>query len=922
MRHLTRIFSLLMVIMLPQSGFAAGADGEDISFVCPCTISSTNGTTATLTLGAKNITTSATSALTVEVYAHTGIAVTDDSPFLTDATLGTVVASSTLAAQGYSVDLQSLAAGNYYLTAYLIADNEIKDQLRMADQVSVNSSFSTEKIDLLTDTDGDGVADFNEKLEGTDPNSAASKPGTTTIDIMALYDNSLPTEYSNDHIARIDHIVTVSNTALSDSKVDMKIRVVNYQNIDSSKNFENMLNAVNDSTDEYANLSSLRDQHGADLISVLTARDDSPTPSCGVATFGGAGSNSVAMEGAMNPAVHVNVNDVRFDGCDDMTVLHEIGHNMGLGHSAAQNETGTFIWARGYGLNDRFHTVMAYGSAFNEPQQVQVVSTPDISVCDNTACGVPINEATPASAAKALDAVRFQVSRYKDSGLTGGGSSPADSSSTTSSSDTDEDGIPNVFETVIGSDPGTADADGDADNDGQTNLEEFNALPGATQYLQTTSSSANITSIHIINTSDSAQSFTGSLYIGDGSRQGSLNTLLSTSSVPSKGRLILKSSDLETLFGVSAWRGPAMLVVKGAGSFEMMAKLISPSRLTSNTNCVREDRVLNIEGFDKTDRTFVRFINTTDSSLGSITGTLYNAQGQVIGEANTTFVDSLAARSQVWVNRTQFGEKVGAEWDGEAMLEVNQKAGLKLLNLNFVNSETFFNFTCFESSDSSSRVYLQTTSTSANISYTHIVNTSDVAQSFTGTLYNGDGERLGEANQPLHEGTVASKGRVIISSDDLETAFGASAWRGPAIVEVSGSNKFELMTKLTSPSNLISNTNCVRTNQVHNIEGADSSDRTFVRFINQGDTTMTNIRGTLYDKDGNVIGNANQVMVESLAPNAAVWVNRDEFADKVNDTWNGEATLIVDTISDLRLLNLNFVNSETFFNFSCYEVAE
>ena len=255
------------------------------------------------------------------------------------------------------------------------------------------------------------------------------------------------------------------------------------------------------------------------------------------------------------------------------------------------------------------------------------------------------------------------------------------------------------------------------------------------------------------------------------------------------------------------------------------------------------------------------------------------------------------------------------------MLELGSVEGLKLLNLNFVNNETFFNFSCFETAESG-RVYLQTTSTSANISYTHIVNTSDIAQQFTGTLYDGNGNQLGTSDQPLHDGSVQPRGRIILASDDLEDRFQVSPWKGPAMFQVKGAAQFELMTKLTSPSDLISNTNCVRSNRVHNIEGFDSQDQTFVRFINLGSTTLTDIRGTLYAADGSVIGSQDQVLVSSLAPNAATWVNRDALSGIVGDSWNGEAMLEVDTIADLRLLNLNFVNSETFFNFSCYETAD
>jgi hypothetical protein len=47
------------------------------------------------------------------------------------------------------------------------------------------------------------------------------------------------------------------------------------------------------------------------------------------------------------------------------------------------------------------------------------------------------------------------------------------------------------------------------------------------------------------------------------------------------------------------------------------------------------------------------------------------------------------------------------------------------------------------------------------------------------------------------------------------------------------------------------------------------------------------------------------------------------LSDIIGDTWNGTASLKIDNAdSNLRLLNLNFINSATFFNFSCYESGQ
>ncbi len=482
---------------------------------------------------------------------------------------------------------------------------------------------------------------------------------------------------------------------------------------------------------------------------------------------------------------------------------------------------------------------------------------------------------------------------------------PLDASETT---DTDKDGIGNNADT---------DDDGDGIPD-SSDPEPLVASLVAVNYLQTTSTSKNITRLDIVNKSDSAQTFTGTLYNGDGTRLGNAETALSSTAVAARGRLTLTSNDLETIFGVEPWSGPAMLEVRGNSPFALMAKLISPSGLISNTNCVKEDRVMNVEGANSANRTFVRFINTTDTAMGAISGTLYSHGGDAIGNANTELVASLAPKQAVWLSREDIASKVGSTWDNEAMLEVTSISGLKLLNLNLVNGETFFNFSCFETSGSSSRAVIQTTSASQNVSSTHIVNTTDSEFDLFGTLYNGDGQQLGEANQYLD--FLPAKGRTTIDSTYLEEVFSVSAWSGPAVLEISGSGTFEIMTKLTSPSGLVSNTNCIRKDQVHNVEPPGSTDRTFVRFINTGSTTLTDIKGSLYDAGGNLVGSKDPTLVASLAPKAATWVNRDQLSEILGATWTGAALLeLASPPADLRLLNLNLINSETFFNFSCYE---
>ena len=169
-------------------------------------------------------------------------------------------------------------------------------------------------------------------------------------------------------------------------------------------------------------------------------------------------------------------------------------------------------------------------------------------------------------------------------------------------------------------------------------------------------------------------------------------------------------------------------------------------------------------------------------------------------DRDTILLDGLGPKQQIWITERDLIDKFGSDWSEVGMLEVEPIQGLKLINLNYsAEQETFFNFSCSENGSDLERIYLQTSSSSRNISFTHLLNNSEKNQSFTGTIYGSDGSVLGSENQPLHE-SLSPKSRLIFSSQDIESIFEIPPWEGPAILEIDGSEQFDLVTNLLVPA--------------------------------------------------------------------------------------------------------------------------
>ena len=282
------------------------------------------------------------------------------------------------------VSLQILDENRRYVLRLLIAAPEGKDL--------PNNNFATGDADMLVDSDDDGVGDVNEKLMGTDPDDADSKPGDVTVDVLAVYYPSFAELYDGDPTTRIRHVMTLASSIYGDSDTGVTLRT---------------LGPVEVTEDEWGTelKESLAEQHSADVV-VLFRPTDPRRRVCGIGSLTGLAENGTML-------LRSPPSSVVYGNCGASTAAHEIGHNMGLGHSIVQDGHGTFRWARGYGVNLSFVTVMAYQQEYGNAPRIDVFSDPD-SDCKGAPCGVAIDRNNGADSAQALNVTRFQIARFAE----------------------------------------------------------------------------------------------------------------------------------------------------------------------------------------------------------------------------------------------------------------------------------------------------------------------------------------------------------------------------------------------------------------------------------------------------------------------------------------------------------------------------
>lgn len=252
---------------------------------------------------------------------------------------------------------------------YSIFEN---DRTRMDILGSVEDLISTSSIRL---PDGSPIP-YNPNFRPPPMNDSFSEgdASDTTIDVMFVYTQKARLWAESSYQGPIGNILAIAvaraNTALANSKVKARLRMVRSQEIAYNAAAENKGSTTTDllSITFSDSIKELRDSYGADIVTLVTASDD----------IGGLG---WIFNG--NPDFAFNVCRVK-QLANSYTYAHECGHNLGCGHSKAQagSTPGYFSYSGGWqwmGTDGKgYHSVMTYGSS-PYPIDAPFFSNPSIS---------------------------------------------------------------------------------------------------------------------------------------------------------------------------------------------------------------------------------------------------------------------------------------------------------------------------------------------------------------------------------------------------------------------------------------------------------------------------------------------------------------------------------------------------------------